>query len=168
MGPGQTAPGAAGASFGAGCGLWQRLPLLAHAGVGCAAGYRPRPLAWVLRLVLDVGCGHGYPCWRMVGAGAQRAIVIVPSPRFVVPFQAIKTLAGTHHPIDVLPVGIEALPPNLHAFDTVFSMGALYHRRSPMDHLRELKDALRPGGQLVRSEEHTSELQSRGHLVCRL
>src|SRR5207253_9883846 len=25
-----------------------------------------------------------------------------------------------------------------------------------------------PGGGVVRSEEHTSELQSRGHLVCRL
>jgi tRNA (mo5U34)-methyltransferase len=28
-------------------------------------------------------------------------------------------------------------------------MGVLYHRRSPMDHLQELKDCLRPGGQLV-------------------
>lgn len=101
------------------------------------------------RLVLDVGCGNGYHCWRMLGAGAQRVIGIDPSPRFVVQFQAIKTLAGAQHPVDVLPVGIEALPPNLQTFDTVFSMGVLYHRRSPMDHLRELKDALRPGGQLV-------------------
>src|SRR5690625_7171997 len=85
----------------------------------------------------------------MLGAGAQRVIGIDPSPRFVVQFQAIKTLAGTHHPVDVLPVGIEALPPNLLAFDTVFSMGVLYHLRSPMDHLRELKDALRPGGNLM-------------------
>ena len=37
----------------------------------------------------------------------------------------------------------------MQAFDTVFSMGVLYHRRSPMDHLQELKDCLRPGGQLV-------------------
>jgi len=28
-------------------------------------------------------------------------------------------------------------------------MGVLYHRRSPLDHLQELKDCLRPGGQLV-------------------
>ena len=35
------------------------------------------------------------------------------------------------------------------AFDTVFSMGILYHRRSPMDHLRELRQLLKPGGQLV-------------------
>ncbi len=100
-------------------------------------------------LVLDVGCGNGYHCWRMLGEGAARVIGIDPSPRFVVQFQAVKQLAGNQHPIDVLPLGIEALPPNLQAFDTVFSMGVLYHRRSPMDHLRELKEALRPGGQLV-------------------
>ena len=101
------------------------------------------------RLILDVGCGNGYHCWRMLGAGAQRVIGIDPSPRFVVQFHMIKQLAGTHYPIDVLPVGIEELPPKLQAFDTVFSMGVFYHRKSPMDHLRELKEALRPGGQLV-------------------
>ena len=49
----------------------------------------------------------------------------------------------------VLPVGIEDLPARLQAFDTVFSMGVLYHRRSPLDHLLELRDCLRPGGQLL-------------------
>ena len=28
-------------------------------------------------------------------------------------------------------------------------MGVLYHRKSPIDHLQELRDTLRPGGQLV-------------------
>lgn len=100
------------------------------------------------RLILDVGCGNGYHCWRMLGAGAQRIIGIDPSPRFVVQFHAIKHLAG-EYPIDVLPLGIEDLPPRLQAFDTVFSMGVFYHRKSPMEHLRELKETLRPGGQLV-------------------
>lgn len=100
------------------------------------------------RLILDVGCGNGYHCWRMLGAGARRVIGIDPSPRFVYQFQAIKHFTGAP-PIDVLPLGIEALPEKLRAFDTVFSMGVFYHRRSPMDHLRELKDCLRPGGQLV-------------------
>jgi tRNA (mo5U34)-methyltransferase len=101
------------------------------------------------RLILDIGCGNGYHCWRMLGEGAQRVIGIDPSPRFVVQFHMIKQLAGNGHPIDVLPVGIEELPAKLQAFDTVFSMGVFYHRKSPMDHLRELKEALRPGGQLV-------------------
>jgi len=34
-------------------------------------------------------------------------------------------------------------------FDTVFSMGVLYHRRDHHAHLRELRDQLRPGGTLV-------------------
>jgi tRNA (mo5U34)-methyltransferase len=41
----------------------------------------------------------------------------------------------------LLPLGIEQLPA-LNAFDTVFSMGVLYHRRSPLDHLWQLKDQL--------------------------
>ena len=101
------------------------------------------------RLILDVGCGNGYHCWRMLGAGAKRVIGIDPSPRFIVQFHMIKHFAGAHHPVDVLPLGIEDLPEKLHAFDTVFSMGVFYHRRSPMDHLLELKNTLRPGGQLV-------------------
>ncbi len=101
------------------------------------------------RLILDVGCGNGYHCWRMLGAGAKRVIGIDPSPRFIVQFHMIKHFAGEHHPVDVLPLGIEDLPEKLQAFDTVFSMGVFYHRRSPMDHLLELKNTLRTGGQLV-------------------
>lgn len=101
------------------------------------------------RLILDVGCGNGYHCWRMLGAGAKRVIGIDPSPRFIVQFQMIKHFAGADYPIDVLPLGIEDVPEKLQAFDTVFSMGVFYHRRSPMDHLLELKNTLRPGGQLV-------------------
>lgn len=104
------------------------------------------------RLILDVGCGNGYHCWRMLGEGANRVIGIDPSNKFVHQFYAIKhylNQAEKELPVDVLPVGIEQLPSELKAFDTVFSMGVLYHRRSPMDHLRELKDCLRDGGQLV-------------------
>ena len=69
--------------------------------------------------------------------------------RSVFQFYAIKHFAGDQHPVDVLPLGIEQMPNKLKAFDTVFSMGVLYHRRSPMDHLLELKELLRNGGQLV-------------------
>ena len=100
------------------------------------------------RRVLDVGCGSGYHCWRMLGAGAAEVIGIDPTPLFVVQFWALQKYLQRDE-VWVLPVGIEQLPPKLGAFDTVFSMGVLYHRRSPMDHLLELRDCLRPGGQLV-------------------
>ena len=100
------------------------------------------------RLVLDVGCGNGYHCWRMLGAGAKTVVGIDPLLLNVMQFQLIRKLHG-EAPIYVLPLGIEDLPYGLKAFDTVFSMGVLYHRRSPIDHLLELRDCLQPGGELV-------------------
>ena len=100
------------------------------------------------RRVLDVGCGSGYHCWRMLGAGAAEVIGIDPTPLFVMQFWALQKYLQQDN-IWVLPAGIEQVPPRLKAFDSVFSMGVLYHRRSPMDHLMELRDCLRPGGELV-------------------
>ena len=100
------------------------------------------------RLVLDVGCGSGYHCWRMLGAGARRVIGVDPALQFVFQFLAIRHFTQ-NLPVDVLPLTLEAIPPNLQAFDSVFSMGVLYHRRSPIDHLLQLRDCLRPGGELV-------------------
>ncbi len=101
------------------------------------------------RLVLDVGCGSGYHCWRMLGAGARQVIGVDPSRLFLVQFEAFKRYAGKTLPVHLLPLKMEDVPENLKAFDTVFSMGVLYHRRSPIDHLLELKGALRAGGELV-------------------
>lgn len=100
------------------------------------------------RLVLDVGCGNGYHCWRMLGAGAKMVVGIDPFLLNVMQFHAVRKLHG-EAPVYVLPFGIEELPSGLKAFDTVFSMGVLYHRRSPIDHLLELRDCLQPGGELV-------------------
>ncbi len=100
------------------------------------------------RLVLDVGCGNGYHCWRMLGAGAKMVVGIDPMLLNVMQFHLIRKLHG-EAPIYVLPLGIEDMPYGLKVFDTVFSMGVLYHRRSPMDHLYELRDSLRSGGELV-------------------
>lgn len=105
-----------------------------------------QPLAG--RSVLDVGCGNGYHCWRMYGAGAERVIGIDPTPLFIMQFQALKKYIGDF-PVDVLPLGIDDVPPGLQAFDSVFSMGVLYHRRSPLDHILQLRDCLKPGGELV-------------------
>jgi tRNA (mo5U34)-methyltransferase len=100
------------------------------------------------RRVLDVGCGSGYHCWRMFGAGAKAVIGVDPLLLNVIQFRLVKSLYGAA-PVHVLPFGLEALPAGLKVFDTVFSMGVLYHRRSPIDHLLELRDCLTPGGELV-------------------
>ncbi len=98
--------------------------------------------------VLDIGCGSGYHAWRMLGAGASEVIGIEPTPLFVLQFWALQRYIQAHG-ISVLPLGIEHIPPQLRAFDTVFSMGLLYHRRSPFDHLVQLRDCLTDTGELV-------------------
>ena len=98
--------------------------------------------------VLDVGCGSGYHCWRMAGEGADLVIGIDPTPLFVMQYWALQTYLQQPN-VWVLPTRMESLPAKLGSFDSVFSMGVLYHRRSPFDHLQELRDALVDGGQLI-------------------
>lgn len=100
------------------------------------------------RTVLDVGCGSGYHCWRMAGAGAELVIGIDPTPLFIFQYWAMQKYLQDLR-VWVVPQRLEEMPAQLNAFDSVFSMGILYHRRSPLDHLLELRDVLRPGGQLV-------------------
>lgn len=100
------------------------------------------------RRILDVGCGSGYHCWRMLGDGAKRVIGIDPGLLFMFQFLSVKRYMG-EAPVDLLPIRMEDVPEMLETFDTTFSMGVLYHRRSPLDHLLELKGTLRRGGELV-------------------
>lgn len=98
--------------------------------------------------VLDVGCGSGYHAYRMALAGAERVIGIDPGQLSVMQSQLMQRL-GEPLPVWVLPMRIEDMAPNLQLFDTVFSMGVLYHRKSPIEHLLDLKGLLRSGGELV-------------------
>lgn len=100
------------------------------------------------RRVLDVGCGNGYYALRMRAAGARAVIGIDPTLLYVLQFLAVQHFERTPDAF-VLPLRMHEIPPDARAFDTVFSMGVLYHQRSPLEHLRELKGALRRGGQLV-------------------
>ncbi|GJQ64441.1 MAG: tRNA U34 carboxymethyltransferase [Melioribacteraceae bacterium] len=100
------------------------------------------------KTVLDVGCGNGYHMWRMAGAGAKTVIGIDPYMLSNVQFHVLNKYINSESTF-LLPLGIEEMPADLPAFDTVFSMGVLYHRRSPFDHLYELKSLLSPGGELV-------------------
>ena len=130
------------------------------------------------RSVLDVGCGNGYYGWRMLGAGAKRVVGTDPTLRYVMQQRAMaKYLPDV--PFDILPFTLETLAGNGATpipaeagfkgagpllttagagpflqqdgtgFDTVFSMGVIYHRRDPVKHIRDLLMFLRHGGELV-------------------
>ena len=90
------------------------------------------------RTILDVGCGSGYHMWRMVGEGAKMVVGIDPTELFLCQFEAVRKLLNNDRRANLIPLGIEQMQP-LAAFDTVFSMGVLYHRKSPLDHLSQLK-----------------------------
>ncbi|MDH5370277.1 MAG: tRNA 5-methoxyuridine(34)/uridine 5-oxyacetic acid(34) synthase CmoB, partial [Gammaproteobacteria bacterium] len=98
--------------------------------------------------ILDIGCGNGYYALRSYGQGANMVIGVDPGQKYIMQFYALKKYLG-NIPVHLLPLGIEDIPASLKAFDTVFSMGVLYHRRSPLEHLFELRECLKPGGELV-------------------
>jgi len=100
------------------------------------------------RNVLDVGCGNGYYGWRMLQQGAQRVVGIDPTLVFLMQHLAISRY--TNNPNNhVLPLRLEDLPEGRGEFDTVFSMGVIYHCRNPIAHLKRLFAHLKPGGEVV-------------------
>ncbi len=139
---------------------WRKGPFCLH-GVQIDAEWRS-DLKWARlaphvaplhgRLVLDVGCGNGYYGYRALGAGAALVLGIDPTLRFVMQFLALHALIGDPR-LAVLPLADTDLPVAEVAaggpYDTVLSMGVLYHRRDAAAHLDLLHRTLRPGGELV-------------------
>ena len=69
-------------------------------------------------------------CWEtMLGI----LLVSIPTLLFYMQFSAIKKYIPDAN-IDLLPFGIQKLPDFELNFDTVFSMGVIYHRRDPIEH----------------------------------
>ncbi len=101
--------------------------------------------------ILDVGCGNGYFGWRLLAAGAAAVLGIDPTLLFCMQHLAINRFAQDDRNW-VLPLRLEDLPCNAAdslGFDGALSMGVIYHRRDPADHLQRLYRCLRPGGWLV-------------------
>lgn len=98
--------------------------------------------------ILDVGSGNGYFGWQMLASGAEQVIGCDPTPLFVLQHELISSCAGNADNY-LLALRFEDLPEELAGFDVVFSMGVLYHRRDPLDHLHRLFARLGTAGTLV-------------------
>jgi len=98
--------------------------------------------------VLDVGAGNGYFTLRMAMEGAKRALGIDPFLLFNYQFRAIKSMIESPLNALLLPMKLEEIPKKP-IFDTVFSMGVLYHQRDHMAHLLQLHKMMTPDAELV-------------------
>lgn len=113
------------------------------------------------RRILDIGCGNGYYLYRMAAENPKLVLGIDPSVKFYYQFEMIQRYAQVEN-VHLLPTGLEGFPTLPGYFDTVFCLGVLYHRKSPIDFLRELKAFVAPGGELVLE---TLTLDAEGDLV---
>lgn len=111
---------------------------------------RVRPVMAPLegRRILDIGASNGYYLFRMAPEKPSLALGIEPFLPYYYQFQLVQQYASLEN-LFMLPAGFEALPAMPGFFDTVFCMGVLYHRRSPVTFLQELRPFLREGGELV-------------------
>lgn len=97
--------------------------------------------------VLDVGCGNGYFGDQILAAGAQVVVGIDPTLLYCMQHLAVATIKGSANNW-VLPLTLEETPRQA-CFGTVLSMGVIYHRRDPLDHMHRLFDCTLSGGEVV-------------------
>ena len=96
--------------------------------------------------VLDVGCSNGYFGWRMLGNGASFVLGIEPSILFCMQHLAINYYLKDDRNW-VIPLRFEEIPTT--EFEIVLSMGVVYHRRQPQEHVDQLFACTKPGGQVI-------------------
>jgi tRNA (mo5U34)-methyltransferase len=100
------------------------------------------------KMVADIGCNNGYYMFRMSSQKPRFVLGLEPSVQHYYCFKSLNALAGIPElHIDLL--GVEHIHLFTETFDVIFLMGIIYHRASPVDVLRDLHKALKPGGQLI-------------------
>ena len=99
--------------------------------------------------ILDVGCGNGYYMLRMLGDGAKHVLGVDPTLIFLAQYTALTQNLTNKLNAHLLPIPFEQLPFELNQFDLTFSMGVLYHRRDPLEHLTRLHTHIVEQGYLI-------------------
>ncbi|OQY18488.1 MAG: tRNA 5-methoxyuridine(34)/uridine 5-oxyacetic acid(34) synthase CmoB [Desulfobacteraceae bacterium 4572_35.1] len=100
------------------------------------------------RKILDIGSSCGYYLYRMSVQQPQLLIGLEPYATFYFQFRLLQHLIKAEN-CYTIPAKFEELPLMEGYFDTIFHMGVLYHVRSPLDTLIQMRRTLRRGGELV-------------------
>jgi len=100
------------------------------------------------KVIADIGCNNGYYMFRMAQHQPRFVLGLEPYIQHYFAFKTLNHLAGFDNLL-VEPFGVEDLPIMPNSFDVIFLMGIIYHRISPIEMLKEIKTAMRPGGCLI-------------------
>lgn len=100
------------------------------------------------RRVLDIGSSCGYYLFRMCSQQPKLLLGLEPYATFYYQFCLLQKLIQADN-CYTIPAKFEELPLLEGYFDSVFHMGVLYHVRSPLDTLIQIRRTLRRGGELV-------------------
>jgi len=98
--------------------------------------------------VLDIGSNNGYFLFRMAPQNPKLLLGIDPVLHVKAQFDFLNHFAkvpSMHHEL----LGVEHMNLFKDMFDVIFSMGIIYHHRHPLQQLLDIKQALKPGGQII-------------------
>ncbi len=100
------------------------------------------------KVIADIGCNNGYYMFRMLSYQPKLVLGLEPSVQHYYCFQALRNMAGVDDlHIDLL--GVEHISLFPETFDVIFLLGIIYHRISPVEVLKDIHAALKPGGKLL-------------------
>jgi tRNA (mo5U34)-methyltransferase len=100
------------------------------------------------KTVADIGSNNGYYMFRMAHHRPRLVVGFEPYLQHHFAFRTLNALAGREELHTEL-LGVEHIGLFAGCFDVVFLMGIIYHRSSPIEALKEIRSAMRPGGVLL-------------------
>ncbi|MGM0418894.1 MAG: tRNA 5-methoxyuridine(34)/uridine 5-oxyacetic acid(34) synthase CmoB, partial [Thermodesulfobacteriota bacterium] len=100
------------------------------------------------KIVLDIGSSNGYYLFKAAGKGVKFGLGIEPFIPYYYQFQAVNKYINLDN-LSCIPEAFEEVPVIKNFYDTVFLMGVLYHRKSPLDMLYKIRETMKSKGELI-------------------
>jgi len=100
------------------------------------------------KVVADIGCSNGYYMFRMAGHQPKLVVGFEPYLQHYFAFKMLNGFAGLDN-LAIELLGVEHIELYEESFDVIFLMGILYHRSSPIEVLRAVREAMKPGATLI-------------------
>lgn len=98
--------------------------------------------------ILDIGSSNGYYMFKLADLDPLMVFGVEPQHSFYFQYLALQKYLNLEN-VYCLPIKFETLPVMKNYFDTVFCMGILYHRKSPVEMLQEIHKLMEKGGNLI-------------------